>query len=745
MKKLLSIIICMTIILSCVCVSFSATSTQISLKQAIERYEANSGEKVNTNRYYFLMPDGSNGDKGDDEYWPFYEKFVPSWFNDSTSYAGIYWWDTGKVDPDSWPGFKMMKGDSDAVFYADVPDFVETVIFNNNVDGGFDPDAPVYNDAHQCREVYLGAPEVDSEDDEYQYLEGIKNYDNMIYVIDPDIYLLADSSSIGKSWWGEWYFYYGNGCYGKVKNGNETNCIRDDHDHENLYINFDPSNTGWTDYEKIYCNFAHQSGSGYYPIRSTATLCTDYDGDGIYTYDLNKSEITLTEYTRYSVSFCTDNYQRTSETIFQTGNLKDTIYSTGEYHTWDRYKEEPIIKWTNEIPIELRPIPSLKEELKKYDNEHGTTTPTHRYYFLMPNGENGTKGDINEEYSFSYYNKFAPSWYNEYADKAGIYWWDQNTLNPSSWPGYTIEQGDSECVFYADVPQCVETIIFNNAIDGGMNSMFDIYYSSYQSCNIPCYIDEEFPDYYPIGAKNFDNMIFVINPSLNNENDLSSKSTFGGEWYYYYGDGCYGEVKDGDTDNCLRDDHDHGRTSICKDEFLEFCNITEDDSHYYSGPLYYHYENDEENPSWFFAKGESGYSEYKYFYGTFGDYLLYETAVYSPSRFPYLIYSYDDQKFYTLEDAWDNDIDGIDEIFSNYLCPQLKAKLIGDADNDHVLSVMDATTIQMAQADMIRLYDKVSHTCYYGDAITSTNDFDRDGVRSVMDATAIQQRLAMLA
>ncbi len=743
MKKILSILLCLILILGSVSVvSFSAATT-LSLKQAIESYEAQTGEKVETNRYYFLMPDGTNGKRGTDE-WFFPDEFAPSWYNDNANHAGIYWWDSGVADPESWPGYKMTKGDSDCVYYADIPNCVEAVIFNNYFDGGMDTEAPQYKDSCQTATVYTCGYE---KDESLVYPEGLSSFDNMIFVIDPDMYGLSDISSLGKLWWGEWYYYYGNGCYGTEKDGNENNCIRDDHDHENLYINFDPKNTGWTDYEKIYCSITPEGCSSYYPSMSIPALCTDYDGDGIYTYDLNKSKIKLSKYTRYEVYFYTDNYKRTGYLMMQIGNIKDTIYSTGEYEPYDLNKKYPIIKWTNEIPIELRPLKSLKDELAKYDEEHSTTTPTYRYYFLMPNGENGKKGDINEEWSNSYYGKYAESWYNEHTNIAGVYWWDQNTLNPKSWPGYTIEKGDSECIFYADVPQTVDYLIFNNALDGGINSSFDIYYKDRQSSMVQCYADEEYTEYYPIGEKNFDNMIYVMNPSLNNENDLVVGPTqYGGDWYYYYGDGCYGETKDGNSSHCLRDDHNHGMKTICKDEFLSFCEITEDDPYLYTGPLYYHYEDGAEEPSWFFAKGDCAFSyDYYYYYGVFGDYLLYKSASFAPSQFAMYIYSYDEQKFYTLEDAWEKGFDGIEEVFSEYLVPQCTADIIGDADYDNVLSVMDATEIQRAQAGLTKLYDSLGSNHYYGDKIGCKNDFDHDGVRSVMDATAIQQRLALLS
>jgi len=551
MKKLVSVILCVLLIVGSLSVSSFSAATAQSIKQAIEIYEAESGEKVNTNRYYFLMPDGTNGKLGKDD-WFFKDEYTPSWYNDNTNHAGIYWWDTGKIDPDSWPGYKMYKADSDSVFFADVPDFVEAVVFNNNFDGGTDPSSPVYNDSKQTANIYTCGYEPEESE---IYPQGLESFDNMIFVIDPDMYMYGDTSSVGKIWWGEWFYYYKNGCYGTVKDGNEHNCIRDDHNHERLYINFDPADTGWTDYENIYCSFATEGGWDYYPEKSLPTLCSDYDGDGIYTYDLNKSGIKIEKYGRYAVSFYTDNNQRTTSLLMQIGNLKDTIYATGEYVPSGISNKRCVIEWTNKVPIDLRPIQSLKDALSEYDKEHGTKTPTYRYYFLMPNGVNGQKGDIEEDY---YYGEYAQSWYNEYTDQAGIYWWDSPTMNPDSFPAYAMEKADSDCIFYADVPQAVETVIFNNALSGGMNQDHEIFYKARQSLNIPCYVEEDLEDFYPQGVENLDNMIFVINPSINNINDFSARPIqYGGKWYYYYGYGCYGTAKGGDYHDCIRNDHDH--------------------------------------------------------------------------------------------------------------------------------------------------------------------------------------------
>lgn len=806
MKKLLSILLSVLLVIGCISVIPFSAATQSSLKQAIEKYENESGEKVETNRYYFLMPDGSNGTLGKDSDWYFEGEFAPSWYNDNADHAGIYWWNTGKFDPEYWPGYEITKADSDSVYYADIPNFVDTIIFNNYLDGGMDTESQKFYDARQTDILPLHGYEV-GDSETYPY--GLPNFEDMIFVIDPDIFVYGDiNSQTSRVWGGEWYYYYGNGCYGTVINGNETDCIRDDHDHENLFINFDPSNADWGDFEKLYCIIKPYAGSAYYPEKSVPALCTDYDLDGVYTYDLNKSKINLIKHNIYKVYFVTDTGKRTFELTMQTNNIKDTIYATGENHS--EFKRA-LIKWRHETALS---IPSLQEAVRKYEKEHNTKLETYRnyfyipdgsqkfvdqngevlpnwfnehysnicisynkdmcsnapypnqypgftieqsftknvyyadipkgvssywinnavvssevplysscisftlgpefneyygegltdcdnmiyvfddmdrasmtttamcsgkwyyhlggtcysdtingkclnkdhkhqsvkeaveeyeektgekietnrYYFLMPNGKNGEKSDDystdeNGNYTGNY-GKYAQSWHNEYSDDVAIYWWDNDTINPEFFPGYLVEKGDSDSIFYADVPKNVRTIIWSN----------NVTYSSIddpkalkikQTINIPSeYYDAGESPNYPSGVESFNKMIFVVDPDVISINDWSfyKESPFGGEWYYYYGDGCYGFVKGGDTKYCVRDDH------------------------------------------------------------------------------------YDDKGNH-IED------------------------ILGDVDKDGTLSIMDATEIQMVLAQLKEwAYEKTEVLA----------DFDNDGEVSVLDATAIQLRLAQL-
>ena len=146
---------------------------------------------------------------------------------------------------------------------------------------------------------------------------------------------------------------------------------------------------------------------------------------------------------------------------------------------------------------------------------------TYRYYFYMPD-----------------------EWLNESTETtgntAGIYWWE-GTDACGGWPGYAANKADVEGVYYYDVPTDVTTIIWNNFFDGGADSSAPYYADAIQTRNIGTeYYDAGESDLYPEGTENFDGMIYVTDFNIYDKNDYSGKLQFGGEWFYYYGNGEYG-------------------------------------------------------------------------------------------------------------------------------------------------------------------------------------------------------------
>ena len=222
------------------------------------------------------------------------------------------------------------------------------------------------------------------------------------------------------------------------------------------------------------------------------------------------------------------------------------------------------------------PEKTSEQAVKEYEEANGITVDTYRYYFQMPNGSNGPLAtsdvsytEINEETGESreivvcHAGEHTPSWYNNYAEAAGIYWWGSGAANPSGWVGYRAMVADAEhSIYYVDMPTNVYTFVWNNGVDGTMDPNNPLYYYAAQTSDVAC----EFPDpgeyaSIPEGADSFDNMIIVVDPDRVSINDLSHKMTCGYNWYFYYGDGCYGSYATDSANftdietNCLNPDH----------------------------------------------------------------------------------------------------------------------------------------------------------------------------------------------
>lgn len=277
MKRLISILLAVMIIASCAAISVSAYSSGDldvqTVQEAVEEYELLYGVEAETYRYYFLMPNGTNGDKGDDPNLESYGKFAPSWYNEMANTAGIYWWETGILDPPAWIGYIAMKSDVEDVYYADVPTFVTGCNWNNGVDGGLDSTQPQYYLAAQSVNVGLEYYDVG---ESKNYPNGTENFNNMIYVIDPDLVTISEFSQM-QMCGGEWYYYYGDGHYGFTEGGSEADCLRGDHNHSAVIGDADgDGDVSIMDATEIQMVLAQIKAWSY----DGAEAASDVDGDG---------------------------------------------------------------------------------------------------------------------------------------------------------------------------------------------------------------------------------------------------------------------------------------------------------------------------------------------------------------------------------------------------------------------------------------------------------------------------------
>ena len=132
-------------------------------------------------------------------------------------------------------------------------------------------------------------------------------------------------------------------------------------------------------------------------------------------------------------------------------------------------------------------------------------------------------------------------WENKYTSDAGVYW-ENGSDTPSAWPGYSARNADIKNVYCSDVPTDVDKVIWNNALKGTDDPTNPEYKLAYRTTdiNFKGYEKGE-SDYYPNGVESFDNMIYIINPEFTSEND-KDELFFAGEWFYYYGNGEYGNA-----------------------------------------------------------------------------------------------------------------------------------------------------------------------------------------------------------
>ena len=265
MRKFISVLLALMLVLSLTTVAFSAYNVvdddAPSLEAAMEDYDGG------VQKVYFQMPNGETGPEAtQDVYVHIPEKLDPetgdviepahdelvitegskalSWFNDfnlaadGKHYAGVYWWDA-PASPSNWPGYKMeLEDEANNIYSVVMPGDGEltTAIFSNGVDGGTDSSLPIYYEAAQTINNNMEGAEAYDYDTLWEDTYNAYDFDGCIYIIDPD-QVSINSFSGKQTCGGNWYFYYGNGCYGNVRTDSddfvsaEDNCVNPDHHH----------------------------------------------------------------------------------------------------------------------------------------------------------------------------------------------------------------------------------------------------------------------------------------------------------------------------------------------------------------------------------------------------------------------------------------------------------------------------------------------------------------------------------
>ncbi|MBR3971796.1 MAG: dockerin type I repeat-containing protein [Ruminococcus sp.] len=181
--------------------------------------------------------------------------------------------------------------------------------------------------------------------------------------------------------------------------------------------------------------------------------------------------------------------------------------------------------------------------------------------------------------------------------------------------------------------------------------------------------------------------------------------------------------------------------------------INWDIDRYVYKPLYYHYpvattnETSVDEPDYLLLFAGCNYMSPAYSAASFGDvYLVQEYNIYYPYTLGMYILTTKDMKVYNLREAWDMEIEGIEDVFTDYGLGEIR----GDSDGDDKITVKDATYIQKCIAG-IQKFEEREYVHGFGEPgqidkegffSGRVSDMDMDGKVNVKDATAIQKFVA---
>ncbi|MBQ2688016.1 MAG: leucine-rich repeat protein [Clostridia bacterium] len=174
-----------------------------------------------------------------------------------------------------------------------------------------------------------------------------------------------------------------------------------------------------------------------------------------------------------------------------------------------------------------------------------------------------------------------------------------------------------------------------------------------------------------------------------------------------------------------------------KDRVLELLEISENEN---DSIHLAHYNEEYENEDFALIKVYSNMfleADFTYY---FGDYTMYEENTSAPARFGYVVYIPKENKLYSLVEAYEQNVQGLDAVFK----AGILGNLTGDVNFDLKLNVRDATLLQKHIAGLESYYEnyniaKKDLNTTHADKIA---DFNKDGKVNVRDATAIQKRIA---
>ncbi len=142
-------------------------------------------------------------------------------------------------------------------------------------------------------------------------------------------------------------------------------------------LNFDANTSGWNNFKKVFCHIWVYNGDSFYAWQAKGEACTDDDGDGIWTYDLDLKGLVLEQGKFYGVIFSNENGMQTYDLLFDTSVLGDTAYCDGSLYDSpeDSSKKVMFAYWRNQDKADFGPAMSISS----IGNIIGTAIPAYGY------------------------------------------------------------------------------------------------------------------------------------------------------------------------------------------------------------------------------------------------------------------------------------------------------------------------------------------------------------------------------
>lgn len=94
-------------------------------------------------------------------------------------------------------------------------------------------------------------------------------------------------------------------------------------------FNFDAGSAGWNNFKKVFCHIWAYGGDDFYAWQAKKEACTDTDGDGVWTYDLDAKGVVLEAGVLYAVIFSNENQMQTYNLLAGAECIGDTAYCDG--------------------------------------------------------------------------------------------------------------------------------------------------------------------------------------------------------------------------------------------------------------------------------------------------------------------------------------------------------------------------------------------------------------------------------